>query len=292
MTLRHHWHRFKPHIIQRALTPALRVQTPLWQIAREQVDAIVPGRHLHQDVVRHEIERLRSQAEATNNSTLWCASLILQAPNAALAQEQMDRHPYGYHNKQARLFELIDFNDTFVSAVLSVSTADRVTFVAEAKRAIDAFCKQVRTRCLSDEQYEAIVHGLSREIAVYLGVQTEGYNVQMTNRVDDAFGIDMVITDPRNGQSINVDCKTHSAFYYRLKDLMHEGRLTVEQAGIAEDNGYVWIVNHDGVRSERIVLWRIDEQTYGNIQDFSFVNTVQLGEHLSRIFLDVVPLKV
>ncbi len=195
----------------------------------------------------------------------------------------MDRHSRGYHNKHERLFELIDFNDTYVSAVLSIPEGEIATFADEAKKAMDEFCKQLRSRCFSNEQFEAITHGLSREIAVYRGAKAEGYDVRMTSRVDDALGIDMVVTDPGTGRSVNIDVKTHSAFYYRLKDLMREGRLTTEEAAIAEDVGYAWVVNGDELRREHIVLLRIDQQTYGVIQNFSFMSTYVLGQKLAEI---------
>ena len=211
----------------------------------------------------------------------------MQAPQAAISQEQMDKHPHGYRNKQERLFELIDFNDTYVSAILSMPEEEIATFADEAKKAMDEFCNQLRTRCFSNEQYEAITHGLSREIAVYRGAIREGYAVRMTSRVDDAFGIDMVITDRETGQSINIDVKTHSAFYYRLKDLTREGRLTTEDAARAEDVGYAWIVNGDELRQERIVLFRLDQQTFGNIHHFTLENTTVLGQKLAEIMQTV-----
>lgn len=153
---------------------------------------------------------------------------------------------------------------------------------------MDEFCKQLRSRCFSNEQFEAITHGLSREIAVYRGAIREGYQAHMTSRVDDALGIDMVITDRQTGMSINVDVKTHSAFYYRLKDLMREGRLTTEEAAMAEDVGYAWVVNGDETRREHIVLFRLDQQTYGNIQNFTLASTTMLGQKLAEI-LQTVP---
>ena len=195
----------------------------------------------------------------------------------------MDEHPHGYRNRHERLFELIDFNDTLVSAVLALPESELPQFADVAKRAMDAFCKRVKSRCFSNEQFEAIVHGLSREIAVYRGAKAEGYEVSMTSRTQDALGIDMVIRDPASGRSINVDCKTHSAFYYRLKDLVHEGRMTTEESAIAEDKGYCRVVNGDDSQRVAIILWRIDEQTYGDIQAFSLADPARLGNALHDI---------
>lgn len=278
-----HWRRFRPHIIRRTVTPKLHVRTDLWREAQGRVDELFPGRQLRDDAILRAIQSFKDQATNTNEPVLWCAALILQAPRAAMAQQQMDQHPHGYHNKHQRLFELIDFNDTYVSAVLSLPESELPTFADDAKRAMDAFCKQVRSRCFSNDQYEAIVHGLSREIAVFRGAKAEGYDVRMTSRVDDALGIDMVITDTRSGQSLNVDVKSRSAFYYRLRDLTREGRLTTEQAGVAEDVGYCWETNGDEVREEHIVLLRIDEETYGNVVNFSLAHSVVLAEKLHEI---------
>ena len=284
MNVGNHWKRFRPHVIQRTITPALRLRTSLWRQARERVDEMFPGRQLRDDALTRAIQSTRDQALSTNDPVLWYAALILQAPRAARAQEQMDQHTHGYHNREARLFELIDFNDTLVSAVLATPEGELSTFADEAKRAMDAFCKQVRTRCFSNEQYEAIVHGLSREIAVFRGAKAEGLEPHMTSRVEDALGIDMVITDPSNGRSVNIDVKTRSAYYYRLRDLVREGRITTEMAGTAEDQGYCPITNEDKLRTAHIVLLRVDEETYGAVQNFSFVSTTPLGEAIRELF--------
>lgn len=285
--LKSRWRQFRPRNVIRMVS-SKRAQTELWAQARERVHQIFPGRQIRDDALTLAIQSTRDQANQTNDPVMWCVALILQAPRAAVAQEQMDRHPHGYRAKQERLFELIDFNDTYVSAVLSLPEEEISTFADEAKKAMDEFCKQLRMRCFSNEQYEAIMHGLSREIAVYRGAIREGYSVHMTNRVDDAFGIDMVVTDRETGRSINIDVKTHSAFYYRLKDLMREGRMTTEDAARAEDVGYARIVNGDELRQERIVLFRLDQQTYGNIQNFTLASTTVLGQKLAEI-LQTVP---
>ncbi len=285
--IRHGWRQFRPRNVIRVIGPK-RARTELWKQAREQVHEMFPGRQIRDDAMDRAIQSTRHRATSTNDPLWWCVALILQAPRAAVAQEQMDRHPHGYRAKQERLFELIDFNDTYVSTVLSMPEEEIATFADEAKKAMDEFCKQLRSRCFSNEQYEAITHGLSREIAVYRGAAREGYQVRMTNRVDDAFGIDMVITDRETGQSINIDVKTHSAFYYRLRDLMREGRLTTEDAAHAEDAGYAWIVNGDELRQERIVLFRLDQQTYGNIQHFTLESTTILGQKINEIMKETI----
>ena len=63
------------------------------------------------------------------------------------------------------------------------------------------------------------MHGLSREIAVFKAAENAGLNALMSSRVADAFGIDMQIADTVSGDYVNIDCKTSSAFHFRLKDL-------------------------------------------------------------------------
>ena len=281
--MRHFWRRFKPRAVgtEIALKPAL--VGSIWQQAVAHVDELFPGRQIRDDVLTRTIQSTWDKATSSNDPVLWLAALILQSPRASVAQEQMDEHPHGYRNRHERLFELIDFNDTLVSAVLALPESELPQFADVAKRAMDAFCKRVKSRCFSNEQFEAIVHGLSREIAVYRGAKAEGYEVSMTSRTQDALGIDMVIRDPASGRSINVDCKTHSAFYYRLKDLVHEGRMTTEESAIAEDKGYCRVVNGDDSQRVAIILWRIDEQTYGDIQAFSLADPARLGNALHDI---------
>lgn len=111
-----------------------RAQTEFWRAAREQVHTMFPGRQIRDDALTRAIQSAREQANTTNDPVQWCVALILQAPRAAVAQEQMDKHPHGYRAKQERLFELIDFNDTFVSAVLSMPEEEIATFADEAKK--------------------------------------------------------------------------------------------------------------------------------------------------------------
>ncbi len=58
------------------------------------------------------IEMLRyrvGSALPSEKAILLQALLVVQTPRAARAQAQMDAHEHGYHNREKRLFELIDF---------------------------------------------------------------------------------------------------------------------------------------------------------------------------------------
>ena len=180
--------------------------------------------------------------------------------------------------------ELIDFNDAYVSTVLAMPPDHLHDFNDETKQLIDWFCKRVGAWTFTDEQFEAIAHGLSREIAVYNAVQAAGFGAQMTTRSEDAFGIDIHITDRTTGRRINVDIKTTSAFHYRLIELLSEGRIEDADMDLAETRGYAAVYNGHGDEKIRVVLWRIDHDTLGDIQDFAFATTEQLIRELSEIF--------
>lgn len=222
-------------------------------------------------------------AEPLHAAEAWLEALVLQAPQAALAQVQMDKHKHSYHNREARVLELIDFNDAYVQAVLSLPSTHFRDFNEDLKRLIDWFCKRVGAWSFSNEQFEAITHGLSREIAVYHAVRAAGFDAEMTSRADDAFGIDMYITDRVTGRRISVDTKTSSAFHFRLIELLREGRLNDADLDLAERKGYVAVFNGHGGEKMRIVLWRIDHGTLGVIVDFSFEHADKLIAELGEI---------
>ncbi len=234
------------------------------------------------DTAKHRAEQLSLEHDP-HAAAAWLYTLVLQAPRAAEAQEQMDKHPHGYHNKEQRLLELIDFNDAFVATVLTLPAVCLPHFEDRVKQLLDTMCQKVGTRCFSNEEYQAIVHGLSREIAVYRGAQTEGYEVEMTNRATDAFGIDMRITDPKTFRSVNVDIKTRSSFHYRMNTLAHEGRLSEEEYLMADRNGFAKVYNGRGHERTPVVVWRIDHELLGSIECFSFVDTAPLGTMLRDI---------
>ena len=153
----------------------------------------------------------------------------------------------------------------------------------QAQRLMDWFCKRVGVRSLSDEQYTAIVRGLSREIAVYRGVRAEGFDSHMTSRTSDALGIDMVITDAKTGKYVNIDCKAPSAYRHRVYDLLREGRLTEEEVTAAEMLGYIGEMNGHGSERTEVIVWRIEKERYGEIAAFSFPDTAALGQTIRAI---------
>lgn len=250
-------------------------------------------RHTDFDYLRPIIDSAKQRAriaeqgsDADAKARAWLRALILQAPHAAQAQAQMDKHKHGFHDKSTRVMELIDFNDAYVATVLAMPADQLHDFNDETRQLIDWFCKRVGAWTFSNEQFEAITHGLSREIAVYNAVRTAGFSAQMTTRSEDAFGIDLHISDPATGRRINVDTKTTAAFHYRLIELLSEGRMSDADIELAEERGYtaVYNSNHEGERV-RVVLWRIDHATLGQIQDFTFEHSesliVELGEILN-----------
>mgnify|MGYP006136718399 CR=1 FL=1 len=278
------WRRFRPKVRSRqAAGPVLIAEV------HRRLDELLDRHHGangHDDVdqldglIEVQVTRLVSHPTATE----WFTLLVLRAPGAARAQQQMDKHPHGYHNQQARLYELIDFNDAFVSTVLALSDKERRGFIETAKREIDAFCERVGSRSFSDGQFQAITRGLSREVAVYLGALDQGFSVVMTSRRQDAMGVDMVITDPKSGKSLNIDCKTASSYYYRIKDLVEQGRLSEEEGLVAEELGYAHEINGHGLEAVAVTLLRIDPNEMGEIVDFQFTNSKQLGDRLRILF--------
>lgn len=219
-----------------------------------------------------------------DRAVAWLYALAMQAPRAAEAQQEMDKHPHGYHNREKRLYELIDFNDTYDASVLAAPEDLLLDFPDRTKEVLDLACKRAGTRCFSNEQFEAITHGLSREIAVYKGVREEGYEAEMTNRMTDAFGIDMRIYDPKTLHHINVDVKTRSAYYHRIQELRREGRLSDEAVLMADRNGFTRVYNGHNGQEVPVVIWRIDEQELGTITAFQFARTDYLATMLRDIF--------
>lgn len=247
------------------------------------------GHHIDIDQLDDVVDRQAARLISHPTADEWFTLLILRAPAAARAQQQMDKHPHGYHNKQARLFELIDFNDAFVSTVLALGNEERRGFIELARREISDFCQQLGARMFSDDQFEAITRGLSREVAVYLGALDQGFCVVMTSRNQDAMGVDMVITDPKSGLSLNIDCKTPSAYHYRIMDLVAQGRLSEHEGAIAEELGYAHELNGHGPEAVAVTLLRVDPNEMGDIEDFKFTEPTLLGRRLKTLFETISP---
>ena len=218
-----------------------------------------------------EAERLRTQ-------------LLAQTPRAVLAQEQMDSHKHGYHNREKRLYELIEFNDTFVSYVLATPHKQLPGLADRLQNDMTAFCAKLETPMFSDEQYDAIVRGLAREIAVYRTAKYHGFGVRMTSRSDDAFGIDMVITQPLTGKQLNIDCKTPPAFRHRMEDLVHHGRITEDDLLRGDRQGYLTVIHRRDDERVPVTLFCILPDTLGAITNFTFDEPEKLKVMLDTMF--------
>lgn len=275
------WKRFKPHLRGRLDDVTLYEPESVYAKAREilemalrETDGKGGALRRNERAVNYLKQHLTKQPE------YLLASLILQAPAAAEAQRQMDAHKGGYKNREKRLFELIDFNDTFVDTVLSLDKETLETFTKRFRAEIDTFCERCGVLPFSDDQFEAIVHGLSREIAVYRSARELGYRVRMTSRVQDSKGIDMIITDPETKKSINIDVKTHSAFHFRLLDLQHQRRIDEQKRLDCELAGYCTIRNGNNHTAVETMLLRIATDRLGPIRHYEFVDTTEFAKLL------------
>ena len=255
--------------------------TDFFDCAEEEAASLLQRRPEVSDLDR-DIDRLQKKFLKTALAHDGMVSLLAQAPRAVLAQIQMDEHPHGYRNKQERLYELIDFNDTLVATVQLLSDKDRIRFGEAAKLACDRICKRVGAPAFTNEQWEAIIRGLTREVAVYWAAKNSGFNVIMTSRAQDALGIDLQIQDPETRRYINIDVKTPSAFRYRLETLVEEGRLTPREQLIADEQSYALQLNGHGRKIE-IVLLCILPDTFGDLANFRFVDEAPMRDMLNRL---------
>lgn len=272
------WRRFLP--IRRS-TQTQKMHAPVFAQALQRVEALQVQNFAELDSAINHFRKTMDQSSTSE----WLALLILQAPRAAHAQTMMDEHPKGYHDRKKRLYELIDFNDTYDSVLLKLSQAELSGFAARLRSEIDTFCKKLYTRGFSEEQFKAIDHGLSREVAVYRAAQDAGLDVLLSSRTDDAFGIDMQIREPNSGRYINVDCKTASSYYFRLKDMVRSGRLSEEAKERGEERGWCQIFNrakHEHAQA-KIVLLRVDQDDLGMIHDYRFVDERKMMMRLREV---------
>lgn len=220
------------------------------------------------------------QATARHYRTL----LLAQTPRAVLAQWQMDGHKHGYHDREKRLYELIDFNDSFVSLMLASPNQDVATFLQQLKSDMDSMCRQLNTPLFTAEQFEAITRGLGREITVYRAAQSLGFGVYMTSRTEDAFGIDMIITQPETRRELNIDCKTPSAFRRRLEELVDHDKITDAQLLKADNEDFITLMQRRGEEKVPVTLLCIRPETLGTINNFMFDDPHKLENLLNKIF--------
>lgn len=278
------WHHYRPRrLIGSApyAPPQPTIKRDMYTEVLAYVEKRMPRRHAQASQLAGIAKQLRNRALVSNRPQDWLAALYAQAPGAAAAQQQMDLHPYGYHDKQARLFELIDFNDTFVGTILAMDQAMRARFVTQAKLGCDSICYQTRSPLFTDDQWVAIVRGLTREIAVYQAARDRGFDAVMPNRTGDAIGIDLQVRDPESGRYINIDVKTPSSFRRRLEELVQEGRLTDSELMDADARSYAIEHNgHDGGAVEVILLCMLPDK-FGEFGDFRLLNSEPMRQMLN-----------
>lgn len=209
--------------------------------------------------------------------------LLAATPEATRAQRQQDKHRHGYRRREERIRTLIAFNDLFVDMVLMVPPEALPRFSKRLYADMKLYCQKRREPYFSEEQFSAIVHGLSREIAVYNGAKMQGFAARMTSRIEDGLGVDMQIIDPASRRYINVDCKTPSAFRYRLIDLAREGRLSEQRLDAGMQTGYVAVTSGHGDEKFSVVVLKVDPDALGEVKDFAFEHTGELGRLLREI---------
>lgn len=282
------WHRFVPKTKIKPTGKPGSVEHILYDLLGN-VRPTVRSK-LHASQLDEPIEELKQRIallHGPHKARALAAQVVLQTPRAAMAQNEMDRHKYNYHDRNKRLFELIDFNDAFVDAVLNLPAEQMPYFTEHIKHQMLRFCHRYKLPMFSDEQFQAIVHGLSTEIAVYLGAKAEGLRASMTSRAGDAFGIDMVITDPESGTYINIDCKTPSAFHHRLGTLVREGRIAENDFFVADKNDFITVENRHNDKRVKVSIVCIRPEHLGEIVNFTFANTKPLGRLLRKILATV-----
>lgn len=288
--LRKVWRRFKPKRRGRLSDKTVYEPHSIYGKAREIVEQTLTEARIATHSSRSSRKTLaravkKLQQRGSQEAPYLLAKLILMAPNAASAQREMDKHQGAYKNRQARVYELIDFNDAFVDTVLALHHDDLPDFAERLKEEMVVFCHKMNAKPLDDEQYYAIVHGLSREIAVYFGAKDLGYIPHMTSRVQDAMGIDMIISDPETKKALYIDVKTNSSFHFRLLNLKRAKRIDEEKHMHCELAGFCIVRNGKGVKAVDTVLFRVSTKYLGPIRHFRFKNTEKFSA-LLRAALD------
>lgn len=232
------------------------------------------------------IPKLRKHFDITHSSVDGLVALLSQVPRAVLAQLQMDKYPHGYRNKHERLYELIDFNDTLISTILTMDTEHRNQFRERVKQAADRVSKRVGAPCFTNEQWDSIIRGLTREVAVYCAAKESGFNAWLTDRVHDALGIDLQVQDPEDGRYINIDVKTPSSFRHRMEQLVHERRLTENELMIGDQQNYIIENNGHGKHKVEVIVLCILPDMFGDLVDWRFVNSEPMRHKLNRLIRD------
>ena len=298
--LRHHWRSFRPrssaqgaykgrnrkldkqHTYQPQQVVYEADNTDVFDIAEQRVVSMIQRRP-EIDNLDKRIEPLRGRFAETKQIQDGLAALLAQVPRAVLAQLQMDSFPRGYRNKQKRLFELIDFNDTLVSTILLMDDTLRCQFENHVKEAADRICKRVGAPCFTDEQWTSIIRGLTREVAVYLAALENGFEALLTDRVSDALGIDVQIRDPNDRRYINIDVKTPSSFRHRMEQLVHEARLSESELMEGDKRSYVVEYNGHGSQRTQIIVLCILPDLFGDLADWRFVNSGPMRDMINRL---------
>ena len=273
--LRSHWRRFVPRRRPKVVVPN---STGYSQTVRSVEDA-------NKLIEHHRLLGVPPTKVEQQEYYRW--QVILQTPRAALAQVQMDTHKHGYHNREKRLYELIEFNDSFVNYVLATPHVQLPGLADRLKQEMTDFCIKLHTPMFSDDQYDAIARGLAREIAVYRTAKYHGFGVSITSRADDAFGIDLIITQPDTGKVLNVDCKTPAAFRHRMEDLVQHDRISEAELLKGDNQGYLTVMHRRGEEYIPVTLFCILPDRLGEISDFTFDEPEKLKGVLNTIFMSV-----
>lgn len=303
-TQRRSWRQFRPRItrpghrqwwrgrraqtIPNGVAPSLSVRPlspKLYDEAEVAVVALLQRRPQEHDLDRY-IDRYQKRFRATNNPYDGVVSLLVQAPRAVFAQRDMDENRHGYRNKHERRFELIDFNDAVVATIMGMPDELRALFSERVKQSADRICKRLGAPCFTNEQWSAIIRGLTREVALYLAAKESGFHAWMTDRAHDALGIDMQIQDPETKRYVNIDVKTPSSFRHRMETLVHEGRLTERELLQGDNNGYIVERNGHGDERVRVVVLAILPDRYGDLRNWRFVDSEPIRRTLNRLIRD------
>ncbi|MEO8691744.1 MAG: hypothetical protein ABI397_03080 [Candidatus Saccharimonas sp.] len=273
------------HITQPLPIDYVCKSTDFFDCGEERVAALLQRRPEVEDLERY-IDKLREQFKRTHEPLDGLTALLAQAPRASLAQIQMDAYPHGYRNKKERLFELIDFNDTLMDTILTSSGENREAFRVRAKQAADRVCQRVGAPVFTEDQWTAIIRGLTREIAVYVAARNSGFNAWLTDRAHDALGVDIQVQDPASGHYINIDVKTPSSFRRRMELLVQEGRLTEQQLIDGDKNSF--IIEHNGPANDKVqvIVLCILPDLFGELVDWRFVDSEPMRRMLNRLIHD------